>query len=158
MAAKVKSIPDGFHSLTPHLVVSDAAGAIEFYEQAFGAEEIMRAPAPSGDRLMHAEVRIGDSILMMSDTYPEFGGQNPQDLGGSPLAINLYCDDVDAMVDKAVAAGATVSMPPADMFWGDRYARLLDPFGHIWAIACHVRDVTPEEMTAGAAAAFAAEG
>jgi len=158
MANDVRKIPEGFHNLTPHLVVSDAAKAIDFYKQAFGAEEIMRAPDPSGDRLMHAEMKIGDSMLMLADTYPEFGGQNPEDLGGSPTAINLYCDDVDATVDKAVAAGATVSMPPADMFWGDRYARVIDPFGHFWAIACHVRDVTPEEMTEGAKAAFAGEG
>lgn len=155
MSKKVQPIPDGFHSLTPHLVVSDAAKAIDFYKQAFGAEEIMRAPDPRGDRLMHAEMRIGDSMLMLTDTYPEYGGKNPQDFGGSPLAIHIYCDDVDAMVDKAAAAGAEVSMPPADMFWGDRYARVTDPFGHVWGIACHIRDVTPEEMAAGAEEAFA---
>ena len=154
MPAQVKPIPEGFHSLTPHLVVSDAARAIDFYKQAFGAEEILRAPDPSGERMMHAELQIGDSRLMLEDTYPEFGGQNPEDLGGSPLAINFYTNNVDAVVEKAVAAGATVIMPPDDMFWGDRYARLRDPFGHIWAIACHVRDVSAEEIAEAAKAAF----
>ncbi len=154
MAGEVQKIPDGFHSLTPHIVVSDAAKAIDFYKQAFGAEEVMRAPDPSGDRLMHAEVRIGDSTLMMTDTYPEYGAKNPQDLGGSPIALHFYCEDVDAMVAQAVAAGAEIQMPAADMFWGDRYARVSDPFGHTWAIACHIRDVTLEEMAAGAKEAF----
>ena len=158
MATEARKIPEGFHSLTPHLVVSDAAKAIDFYKQAFGAEEIMRAPDPSGDRLMHAEMKIGNSMLMLTDTYPEYGGKNPQDLGGSPLTINIYCEDVDAMVEQAAAAGAEVTMPPADMFWGDRYARVTDPFGHEWAMACHIRDVTPEEMAEAAKAAFAEEG
>ena len=134
----------------------DAAGAIKFYKQAFGAVELGRMPEPNGTRTLHAMVRIGDSILMMVDHFPEWGSKGPEDLGGSPVTINIYCHDVDKMVaDAAAAAGATVTMPPADMFWGDRYAKLTDPYGHEWAIATHISDPSEAEMQAGAEAAFA---
>ena len=144
-AKAVKPIPDGMHSLTPHLVCADASAAIDFYRRAFGAEETARLPGPGG-RLMHAAVRIGDSTLMLADEMPEWGSLGPKALKGSPVVIHLYVADVDAAVAKAVAAGAKVTMPVADMFWGDRYGQLEDPFGHRWSVATHTRDVTPDEM------------
>ena len=133
-AKAVKPIPDGMHSLTPHLVCADASAAIDFYRRAFGAEETARLPGPGG-RLMHAAVRIGDSTLMLADEMPEWGSLGPKALKGSPVVIHLYVADVDAAVAKAVAAGAKVTMPVADMFWGDRYGQLEDPFGHRWSVA-----------------------
>jgi uncharacterized glyoxalase superfamily protein PhnB len=144
-SAQVKPIPDGFHALTPHLVCAGAADAIGFYVKAFGAVELMRMPGPGG-KLIHASVRIGDSVLMLVDEMPEWGALGPLALKGSPVTIHLYVDDCDAAVAQAVAAGATVKMPAADMFWGDRYAQLQDPFGHLWSIATHQRDLTPEQM------------
>jgi uncharacterized glyoxalase superfamily protein PhnB len=143
--SQVKPIPDGMHSLTPHIVCADAAQAIEFYKNAFGATEITRLPGPGG-KLMHASVRIGDSVLMLVDEAPEWKMFGPKSLGGSPVTIHLYVDDVDAMVARAVKAGATVTMPVQDQFWGDRYGALEDPFGHKWSVATHVHDVTHEEM------------
>ena len=154
MSDRVKAIPEGFTTLTPHLTVRDAAAAIEFYKKAFGAVELGRMPEPNGKRLIHAAVRIGESILMLVDAFPEFGGRSPDELGGSPVTIHVYSEDTDAAVERAVAAGATVTMPPDDMFWGDRYARLTDPFGHHWSIATHIRDMSEEEMREAAAAAF----
>jgi PhnB protein len=141
----VKPIPDGMHSLTPHLVCDGAAAAIEFYKQAFGAVEESRLPGPDG-KLVHASVRIGDSPLMLVDEMPGMGVQSPKSLKGSPVTIHLYVPDADATFARAVAAGATAVMPPADMFWGDRYGVLKDPFGHSWSIATHQRDLTPEEI------------
>jgi uncharacterized glyoxalase superfamily protein PhnB len=138
-------IPSGMHSLTPHLVCADAAAAMEFYKAAFGAVELVRLPGPSG-KLMHGSVRIGDSVLMLVDEVPEWGTLGPKSLKGSPVTVHLYVTDVDAAVARAVAAGAKVTMPVADMFWGDRYGTLEDPFGHRWSVATHVRDTTPEEM------------
>jgi PhnB protein len=140
----VKPIPDGMHSLTPHLVCAGAADAIAFYVKAFNAVELSRLPGPDG-RLMHAMVQIGDSKLMLTDEYPEHGSLGAKALKGSPVTIHLYVGNTDATVAQAAAAGATVRMAPADMFWGDRYAQLDDPFGHRWSIATHVRDVKPEE-------------
>jgi len=155
MPAHVKPIPDGFHSVTPDIVVAGASDAIKWYGDAFGAEEIGRMPMPGDDgRIMHAMIRIGDSIIMMMDEMPEFGKKSPRSLGGSPVTIHLYVDDVDAVFERAVAAGAEVAMPVEDMFWGDRYGRLVDPFGHSWSIATHVRDVSPDEMASGAEKAF----
>ena len=145
MSNTVKLIPDGMHSLTPHLVCDGAAAAIEFYKAAFGAVELVRLPGPQG-KLMHGSVRIGDSVLMLVDAAPEWGMLGPKALKGSPVTIHLYVKDVDAAVAQALAAGAKVTMPVADMFWGDRYGTLEDPFGHRWSIATHVRDTTPEEM------------
>jgi uncharacterized glyoxalase superfamily protein PhnB len=144
---KAKSpIPDGFHTITPHLVVKGAAKAIEFYKRAFGAEEIMRMPGPDGVSVMHAEIRIGNSILMIVDEMPQMERWvSPDRLGGTTIGLSLYVPDADAAYKKAVAAGAKESMPPADMFWGDRYSKVTDPFGHEWEICTHVEDVAPEE-------------
>ena len=140
----VKPIPDGMHSLTPHLICANAADAIEFYRKAFDAVELVRLPGPQG-KLIHAIVRIGDSALMLVDENPQWGLLGPKMLKGSPVAVHLYVKDADAAVAQAVAAGAKVTMPLADMFWGDRYAQLEDPFGHRWSVATHTRDVSPEE-------------
>ena len=140
----MSKIPQGMHSVTPHLVCAGAAKAIEFYKQAFGAEEGARLPGPDG-RLMHASVKIGDSQVMLVDEMPEWGALGPKSLKGSPVTIHLYVDDVDAVVARAVSAGAKVTMPVADQFWGDRYGKLEDPFGHHWSVATHVRDVSMEE-------------
>ncbi len=153
----VRAIPQGFHSITPHLVVRGGAAAIEFYKKAFGAAEISRHPGPGG-KLMHAMLKIGDSNLMLADEFPEHGCTSPQALGGSPVTISLYVEDVDAVFKQAVAAGAQVRMPPMDMFWGDRYGQVIDPFGHWWSIATHKEDVSPEEMARRAAAAFKPDG
>jgi PhnB protein len=141
----VDRIPQGMHSLTPHLVCAGAAEAIEFYKRAFNAVELGRMPGPDG-KLMHAMVKIGDSMLMLVDEFPQYGSVGPKALKGSPVTIHLYVEDVDATVKQAESAGAKVTMPVADMFWGDRYGRLEDPFGHQWSVATHMRDVTPEEM------------
>jgi len=141
----VKPIPDGMHALTPHLICADAAAAIDFYKAAFGAVELVRLPGPQG-KLMHGSVRIGDSTLMLVDEAPEWNMLGPKSLKGSPVTIHLYVTDVDATVAQAVAAGAKITMPIADMFWGDRYGTLEDPFGHRWSVATHTRDTTHEEM------------
>lgn len=141
----VKAKPEGYHTVTPHLIVRGGAKALEFYRTAFGAEEAMRMPGPDG-RLMHAEMRIGDSVVMLSDEFPEQGSKSPQSLGGCSGGIFLYVENVDAAFKRALDAGCEAKMPPTDMFWGDRFARLTDPFGHAWAIATHVEDVPPEEM------------
>ncbi|MFQ5775156.1 MAG: VOC family protein [Kiloniellaceae bacterium] len=154
MSQTVAPIPPGYHTVTPHLVVSDAAAAIDFYVKAFGAVELFRMPVPDGGKLMHAELRIGESPLMLVDEMPDFGGTSPTTLGGTPVTLHLYVEDTDRAYERAVAAGAAPVMPPADMFWGDRYARVSDPFGHSWSLATHVRDPSPEELQAGAKAAF----
>jgi len=141
----VKPIPDGYHTLTPFMTVRDAARAIEFYKAAFGAVERGVMKGPDG-KVMHAELMIGDSILMMSDEFPEFGSLSPQAIGGSPLGLHIYVDNVDAAFDRAVKAGAQVEMPVMDQFWGDRYGRLKDPFGHKWSIATHTKDMSADEM------------
>ena len=146
----VKPIPDGMHTLTPHLVCAGAADAIAFYTKAFGAVEMMRLPAPGGG-LMHASVKIGDSMLMLVDEMPQWGVLGPLALKGSPVTIHLYVADVDAAFAKAVAAGATVKMPVAEMFWGDRYGMLVDPFGHVWSLATHTRDLTHAQIQQGMA-------
>ena len=141
----VNAIPDGYYSLTPYLVISGAAKAIEFYKKVFGAIETVRMPGPGG-RVMHAEVKIGNSMLMLSDENPERGHMSPTTRGGTTSSVMLYTDDVDATFKKAVAAGAKADQPPTDMFWGDRMANITDPYGHQWAIATHKEDVSPEEM------------
>ena len=142
---KVNPIPTGMTAVTPHLVCARAADAIEFYKKAFGAVEESRLPGPGG-KVMHAMIRIGGSAIMLVDEAPEWGMLGPKSLKGSPVTIHLYVDDTDAFVARAVKAGATVTMPVADMFWGDRYGTLEDPFGHRWSVGTHVRDVTPAEM------------
>lgn len=141
----VKPIPEGMHTVTPHLVCAGAASAIEFYKKAFGAVELHRLPGPDGS-LMHAAVRIGDSVVMLVDENPEWNIKSPKTLNGSPVTIHLYVENVDAVYDQAIVAGATGTMEPREMFWGDRYGIVIDPFGHCWSIATHVRDVSPEEM------------
>jgi uncharacterized glyoxalase superfamily protein PhnB len=155
--AKPKPIPDGFHTVTPHIVVDGADKALDFYKKAFGAEVLQRMPAPDGKRLMHATIKIGNSMLMLCDDFPEFSGgksRSPGKLGASPVTIHLYVPDADAAFQRAVAAGAKVSMPLADMFWGSRYGTITDPFGHEWSIATHQRDLTPEQVAEGAKKAF----
>ena len=142
---KVKPIPDGMHTVTPHLVCAGASDAIEFYKKAFNAVEGGRLPGQGG-KLMHAMIRIGDSPIMLVDEFPEWGSFGPKALKGSSVTIHLYVEDVDAAVARAVGAGAKITMPLEDMFWGDRYCKLEDPFGHHWSIATHVRDVSPDEM------------
>ncbi len=149
-------IPEGCEGLIPHLVLKGAADALAFYKKAFGAEEITRHLTPDG-RIMHAEMRIGQSVVYLADDFPEFCGgheRSPSALGGSSINVHRYVTDCDAAVKRAADAGATVTMPPADMFWGDRYGVVTDPHGHVWSFATHVKDVTPEEMEAAAAAAF----
>jgi PhnB protein len=141
----VKPIPEGMHTITPHIVCADANGAIDFYKKAFDAVELTRMQGPGG-KLMHGAVRIGDSHLMLTDEAPDWGSLGPKSLKGSPVVIHLYVPDVDASVAKAVAAGCKVTMPVTDMFWGDRYGQIEDPYGHRWSVATHTRDVTPAEM------------
>jgi uncharacterized glyoxalase superfamily protein PhnB len=148
-------IPEGHHAITPHLVVRGASEAIEFYKRAFGAEELYRMPFPGPDgqvKLGHAELLIGDSRLYLADEFPQQGATAPN--GSSPVSIHLYVTDVDAVFNRAVEAGATATMPPADMFWGDRFGKLVDPFGHHWSIATHLEDLTGEQMQERMAAAF----
>ena len=142
---KVKPIPDGMHSVTPHLICAGAADAIEFYKKAFNAVDLGRLAGPQG-KLMHAAIRIGDSTVMLVDEMPEWGALGPKSLKGSPVTIHLFVEDVDSFVARAVAAGAKITMPLDDMFWGDRYCKVEDPFGHHWSIATHIREVSPEEM------------
>jgi PhnB protein len=148
-----KPIPDGMHTLIPHLVCANAAAAIEFYKKAFGAIEEFRLPGPGG-KLMHARLRIGSSALMLVDEWPEMGALGPKALKGSAVTIHFYVNDVDAAVARAVAAGAVAMMPVADMFWGDRYGQLRDPFGHLWSLATHLRDLSPEEIARNMAKAY----
>ncbi len=145
MSDKVKPIPDGYHSLTPYLALNDATRAIEFYKEAFGAQEVMRIDAPGG-KIGHAELKFGDSIVMLSDECDESGMRSPKTLGGTPVGLMLYVEDVDAVVDRAVSAGAKLVRPVKDQFYGDRTGGLEDPFGHSWYVATHVEDVAPEEL------------
>jgi PhnB protein len=143
-----KPIPDGYHSITPYMTVRDAARAIEFYKKAFGATEKGVMKGPDG-KVMHAELVIGDSIIMLGDEMPEYGSLSPLSTGGAGMGLHIYLEDVDSAFDRAVKAGATVEMPVADMFWGDRYGKLADPFGHKWSIGTHKADLTEEEMEKG---------
>lgn len=140
-----KPIPDGYHTVTPYLLVDGGAAAIEFYKKAFGATELLRMPMPDG-RLGHAEIKIGDSPIMLADACGEMGFRGPNALGGTPVSIMLYVKDVDAMVPQALAAGAKVIKPLQDQFYGDRSCTMSDPFGHIWTVATHKEDVPPEEL------------
>jgi len=146
MTNQAKPIPGGFHTLTPHLVVKGASQAIDFYKKAFGAQEISRSPGPDGKTIMHADLKIGDSHLFLVDEFPQMGCRGPESIGATPVTLHMYVEDVDAAFGKAVAAGAQVRMPLADMFWGDRYGMLTDPFGHCWSLATHKEDLTPEEI------------
>jgi len=147
--SNVKPVPDGMHTVTPHLICAGAADAIEFYKKAFNAVELGRVPGPQG-KLLHALIRIGDSAVMLVDEFPDWNSFGPKSLKGSPVTIHLYVHDVEAFFKQAVSAGAKVAMPLDDMFWGDRYGKLEDPFGHHWSVATHVRDVKPEELKVAA--------
>lgn len=141
----VQAIPDGYHSVTPYIICRGAAAAIEFYKQAFGATELMRLPGPGGV-VAHAEVKIGNSPIMLADEHPEMGAKSPQAFGGSPVGLMIYVEDVDTIFQQAVAAGATVERPLQNQFYGDRSGTIVDPFGHKWTIATHIEDVAPEEI------------
>ena len=143
--AKALPIPKGFTAVTPYLVIEGAGQAIDFYKRAFGAEEVTRMAGPDGN-VMHGEIRIGGSMIMLGEACPERGHSGPKALKGSPVSIMLYVDDADAIAARAEKAGAKITQPVADMFWGDRYGTLEDPFGHKWGVATHVRDVTEAEM------------
>lgn len=157
MASKVKPVPEGYHTVTPYLCIRGAEKALDFYARAFGAKEKVRMPGPDG-KVMHAEILIGDSMVMLGEENPQQNAKSPAAFGGTPVSIMLYVPDVDAVFKKATAAGAKADAPPADMFWGDRYGKLTDPFGHSWGIATHVEDVTPEEMKKRMAAMAPAGG
>ncbi len=150
----VQPIPEGYPTLMPYLSVDDAAKAIDFYTQAFGAKERMRMPAPDG-KIGHAELELGDSVLMLSDQFPQSTSKPPSELGGTSAVFFLYVEDVDAVVQQAVDAGAELSSPVEDMFWGDRSGRVTDPFGHNWQLATHVEDVPPDQMAERAKEAMA---
>lgn len=151
----VTPIPEGFSSVTPHLVIKDAASAIEFYKKAFGAEAFCCMPGPDGKSVMHAELKIGNAMIMIGEEFPDMGCVGPATLGGSGVTIHLYTDDADAMFTRAVEAGAEGIMPVTDMFWGDRYGQVVDPYGHKWSIATHVEDVSEADMAERAAKAMA---
>ena len=151
----VKPIPEGYNTLSVHLAVDDASKAIDYYKQAFGAKERFRMDAPDG-KIGHAELEIGDSLLMLSDPFPQSSVRPPKEVGGTSASVGMYVDDVDAVVKQAVDAGATVTMEVDDQFWGDRFGTITDPFGHVWSIATHVEDVSPEDMAERAKEAMAA--
>jgi PhnB protein len=148
-------IPEGYSTISPYLAVDDAAEAIAYYKKAFGAEETVRMDAPDG-KIGHAELKIGDSHVMLSDPFPQASTTPPKELGGTSASIFMYVEDVDSVVQKAVDAGATVTMEVVDQFWGDRFGSITDPFGHNWSIATHVEDLTPEEIEERGKAAMAA--
>jgi PhnB protein len=141
----VQPVPEGYHTVTPYLAVDDATAAIDFYQRAFGAKERGRMAGPDGT-IGHAELEIGDSLVMLADPFPQFTARPPKELGGTSVGVFVYVENVDELFQQAVDAGATPTMEPDDMFWGDRFGSVLDPFGHSWQIATHVEDVSPEEM------------
>ncbi len=148
--AAVNPIPEGYHTVTPHLIVQGAGDAIEFYKRALGAEELFRMPGPGG-AIMHAELQVGSSRIMLCDEFPGMEyNKSPASLNGSAVTLSLYVEDADAAFNRAVEAGATATMPPMDAFWGDRYGKFRDPFGHEWAVMQHIKDLTPEEIQKGA--------
>lgn len=158
---KISPIPEGFNTITPHLVVKNAADAIEFYKKAFGAQELSRQTLPDGKSIMHAVLRVANSMIMLADEYPRYGSEgpvkcgSPMSIGGNSVFLFLYVEDADTVFNKAVAAGAKSIMPLMDAFWGDRYGQLLDPFGHLWEISTHKRDLSYEEIEKAGRAFFA---
>ena len=152
----VKSIPDGYHTATPYLIINGAAAAIEFYKKAFGATVLLRMDAPGG-KIGHAEIKIGDSPIMLADEHPDMGYRGPQTIGGTPVSIMLYVEGVDTVFDRALAAGAKVKQAVKDQFYGDRSGTLEDPFGHVWTIATHTEDLAPDEIGRRAAAFMKAQ-
>jgi PhnB protein len=157
MTSNVKPIPEGYHSVTPYLILSGAADAIEFYKTAFGAAEVMRMPAPGG-KVGHAEVEIGGSRIMLADEYPDMGYRGPKAIGGTPVTLHLYVDDVDTVARQAVAAGAKELRPVKDQFYGDRSGSFEDPFGHVWHISTHKEEVPPDELKRRAEEAMKQQG
>ena len=157
MPNSVQPIPKGYHSVTPYLVVNDAARAIDFCKRAFGAQEKMRMDGPGG-KIGHAELKIGDSIIMLSDEMPGSGMRSPRSLGGTAAGVFLYVENVDSIFKQAVSAGAKADAQPSDMFWGDRFGKLTDPFGHQWSVATHKEDIAPDEMAKRAKEAMAKMG
>jgi len=156
MAANVQAVPEGYHSITPHLVIKGAEKAIDFYKKAFGAEVRGGVFKTPDGKVMHAELKIGDSVLMLADEFPGMGDcSSPQTLGGSTTTLNIYTENVDQLFERATKAGATVTFPLANQFWGDRYGHVKDPFGHVWALSQHVEDVAPQEMERRAKEFFA---
>ena len=155
MSGKVKAIPEGYNTVTPHIIVKNGEEAIEFYKKAFGAEEIFRMPGPGGKGVMHAELKIGNSRVMLADERPQGNCRSPQSQGGTTFVAHLYVENADAAFDRATKAGAKVEMPLMDAFWGDRYGMISDPFGHHWSIATHIKDLTPAEIEQGATEFFA---
>lgn len=153
-----KTIPEGFHSVTPMIMFKDARKAMEFYKRAFGAEELFAMPGPDGKGVMHAELRIGDSIIMMGEENPQQPCKSAEAMGGSPVSFYIYQENVDEAFGTALAAGAEARMPVQEMFWGDRVGTVQDPFGYSWSLATHTRDLTPQEIQQGAQAAFARMG
>jgi PhnB protein len=149
-----KNPPEGYHSLNAYIAVEDANAAIEFYKQAFGAQERVKMPGPEG-KIGHAELQIGDSVVMLSDPFPQSTTSPPKQLGGTTTGLMIYVDDADAVAQKAIDAGAELTQPLENMFWGDRFGQVKDPFGHVWQIATHIEDVPPEEMAERAKAAMA---
>ena len=157
MAKKAAATPKGYHTVTPSLFVAGAARAIDFYKKALGAEELMRFPGPDG-KIMHAEIKVGDSIIMLADEYPDMCFLSPKTIGGTPVMMYIYVPDVDALTKRAAAAGATIKRPPTDQFYGDRSGQFADPFGHRWNVASHIEDVAPDEMERRAAQAMGGGG
>ena len=155
MTPKTKPVPPGFHTITPMLTVREVDKAIDFYKRALGAEERMRVLGPDGKSIMHAEIKIGDSIIMLGEEQPAHGSRGPQSLGGTPVSLYFYVEDVDRAFNRAISAGATMLMPVADMFWGDRCGQLTDPCGHKWMLATHKEDLSHEEIEKRGAAFFA---
>ncbi len=146
MASKIKPIPDGFHSITPYLIVKGAAQAIEFYQKAFGAKERFRLPGPGGKTIGHAEIQIGDSIIMLADEFPQMGHRSPKSLKGTPVSLLFYVKDVDTAFERAIKAGGKVDQPVEDKFYGERAGSIIDPFGHLWTLMTHIEDVTTDEV------------
>jgi PhnB protein len=146
MAQKVQAVPEGFHTITPHFIFENSVAAIEFYKNAFGAKERMRMPGADGKSTMHAEITIGNSIMFLSDEAVSMGRKSAKSMGGSPVSMHLYIENVDDAFKRAVSAGCTVKMPPTDMFWGDRFGMVTDAFGYDWGLSQHTKDLTPAEM------------
>ncbi len=157
MPAKTPAIPEGMHTITPHITLRNAAQAIEFYKKAFGAEEVGRSLTPDG-KIMHAAIRIGDSLIMMNDEFPNMGSSSAETLGGTNITLHIQTEDVDSLFDRAVKAGAKATMPVGDQFWGDRYGQVMDPFGQRWSLATRVEQLTAEEVEARAKEFFAKAG
>jgi PhnB protein len=155
MSTTVKAIPEGHHAITPYLVVRNGTQAIEFYKKAFGAEERFRMNTPDGKSIGQSELKIGDSLFMLADEFLQMNSLSPESIGGSPVSMYMYVEDVDAVFNQAVSAGATVLNPVMDMFYGDRWGYIKDPFGHLWSIATHKKDLTSDELKKAAEIAFA---